>query len=309
MSRKVAIVRIRTIGYSTKQGIKNIKRNFMFSAASIATMAACIFIFGLFFSLVINIRYIVKNAEEGVAITVLFEEGLEQAQMNMIGEQIRQYQGVTQVDYVSAEQAWEEFSKQYFGENQQYAEGFEHDNPLANSASYSVYIDHIEEQDALVAYIKGLEGVRAVNQLQGATQTLTTFNTLITYVAVAIIGILLCVATFLISNTIATGISIRKEEIGIMKLIGATNGFVRAPFVIEGLIIGFIGSALPLVLLYFGYNKVVEFVTTRFSLLGGMMQFLDVVQVFEILIPIGLVLGMGIGLFGSMHTIRKHLNV
>ena len=120
---------------------------------------------------------------------------------------------------------------------------------------------------------------------------------------------MLCVATFLISNTIATGISIRKEEIGIMKLIGATNGFVRAPFVIEGLIIGFIGSALPLVLLYFGYNKVVEFVTTRFSLLGGIMQFLNVVQVFEILIPIGLALGMGIGFFGSIHTIRKHLNV
>ncbi len=282
----------------------------MFSVASIATMAACIFIFGVFFSLVINIRYIVKNAEEGVAITVLFEEGLDQAQMNIIGEQIRQYQGVTQVDYVSAEQAWDEFSEQYFGENKdKYAESFMQDNPLANSASYSVYIDYIEGQDALVEYIKGLEGVRTVNQLKGATQTLTTFNQLITYVAVAIIAILLCVATFLISNTIATGISIRKEEIGIMKLIGATNGFVRAPFIIEGLIIGFIGSALPLALLYVGYNKVIEFVTTRFSMLGGMMQFLDVVQVFEILVSVALVLGMGIGFFGSLCTIRKHLNV
>ena len=93
-------MRISTIGYSAKQGIKNIRRNVMFSVASIATMAACIFIFGLFFSLVINIRYIVKNAEEGVAITVLFDEGLEQSQMNIIGEQIRQYQGVTRVDYV-----------------------------------------------------------------------------------------------------------------------------------------------------------------------------------------------------------------
>ena len=265
----------------------------MFSVASIATMAACIFIFGLFFALVINIRYIVKNAEEGVAITVLFDEGIDQAQINMIGEQIRQYKGVTQVDYISAEQAWEEFSEDYFGENKdKYADSFMQDNPLANSSSYSVYIEHIEEQDALVEYIKALEGVRTVNQLKGATQTLTTFNTLITYVAVAIIGILLCVATFLISNTIATGISIRKEEIGIMKLIGATNGFVRAPFVIEGLIIGFIGSAIPLVLLYVGYNKVIEFVTTKFTMLSGMMQFLDVVQVFEILVPVGLVLGI-----------------
>ena len=284
----------------------------MFSVASVATMAACIFIFGLFFSLVINIRYIVKNAEEGVAITVLFDEGIDQAQMNIIGEQIRQYQGVTQVEYISAEQAWEDFAEDYFGDEEnaeKFGQGFINDNPLANSASYSVYIDHIEGQDALVEYINGLEGVRTVNQLKDATQTLSTFNTLITYVAIAIIGILLCVATFLISNTIATGISIRKEEIGIMKLIGATNSFVRAPFIIEGLIIGFIGSAIPLVLLFVGYNKVINFVTTRFSMISGMMQFLDVVQVFEILVPVGLVLGMGIGFFGSMHTIRKHLNV
>ena len=303
-------MRIRTIGYSAKQGIKNIKRNFMFSIASIATMAACIFIFGLFFSLVINIRYIVKNAEEGVAITVLFDEGIDQAQMNIIGEQIRQFQGVTQVDYISAEQAWDDFGDDYFGdEKDKYADSFKHDNPLANSASYSVYIEHIEKQDELVEYIQGLEGVRKVNQLKGATQTLTTFNTLITYVAVAIIGILLCVATFLINNTIATGISIRKEEIGIMKLIGATNGFVRAPFIIEGVIIGLIGSILPLGLLFVGYNKVIDFVTTRFSILGGMMEFLDVVQVFEILVPVGLALGVGIGYFGSRRTIRKHLNV
>ena len=303
-------MRIRTIGYSAKQGIKNIWRNFMFSVASIATMAACIFIFGLFFSLVINIRYMVKNAEEGVAITVLFDEGIDQAQMNAIGEQIRQYEGVTQVDYVSAEEAWEEFSEQYFGKDKdKFADSFKDGNPLANSASYSVYIDHIEGQDALVAYIEGLEGVRTVNQLKGATQTLSTFNTLITYVAVAIIAILLCVATFLINNTIATGISIRREEISIMKLIGATNSFVRAPFVIEGVIIGFIGSALPLALLYVGYNRVIEFITTRFSILGSMMEFLDVMQVFEILLPVGLALGVGIGFFGSRRTLRKHLNV
>lgn len=97
------------------------------------------------------------------------------------------------------------------------AEGFKNDNPLANSSSYSVYVDKIEHQDALVKYIEGLDGVREVNQLKGATQTLSSFNTLLTYISVAIILILLCVAVFLISNTVAIGISIRKEEIGIMK--------------------------------------------------------------------------------------------
>lgn len=284
----------------------------MFSAASIATMTACIFLFGLFFSLLINFRYIVKNAEEGVAVTVLFDDGVDQATINSIGEQIKAYKGVTKVEYVSAEEAWDEWSKQYFGNTEltsEMAEGFKNDNPLANSSSYSVYVDKIEHQDALVKYIEGLDGVREVNQLKGATQTLSSFNTLLTYISVAIILILLCVAVFLISNTVAIGISIRKEEIGIMKLIGATNFFVRAPFLIEGMIIGLIGAIIPLVLLFVMYKKVIEYVLTKFSMLSSVVQFMSVTQVFEVLTPVALILGMGIGLFGSVITIRKHLRV
>ena len=284
----------------------------MFSAASIATMTACIFLFGLFFSLLINFRYIVKNAEEGVAVTVLFDDGVDQATINSIGEQIKAYKGVTKVEYVSAEEAWDEWSKQYFGDTElesEMAEGFKNDNPLANSSSYSVYVDKIEHQDALVKYIEGLDGVREVNQLKGATQTVSSFNTLLTYISVAIILILLCVAVFLISNTVAIGISIRKEEIGIMKLIGATNFFVRAPFLIEGMIIGLIGAIIPLVLLFVMYKKVIEYVLTKFSMLSSVVQFMSVTQVFEVLTPVALILGMGIGLFGSVITIRKHLRV
>ena len=284
----------------------------MFSAASIATMTACIFLFVLIFSLLINFRYIVKNAEEGVAVTVLFDDGVDQATINSIGEQIKAYKGVTKVEYVSAEEAWDEWSKQYFGDTElesEMAEGFKNDNPLANSSSYSVYVDKIEHQDALVKYIEGLDGVREVNQLKGATQTLSSFNTLLTYISVAIILILLCVAVFLISNTVAIGISIRKEEIGIMKLIGATNFFVRAPFLIEGMIIGLIGAIIPLVLLFVMYKKVIEYVLTKFSMLSSVVQFMSVTQVFEVLTPVALILGMGIGLFGSVITIRKHLRV
>ena len=228
------------------------------------------------------------------------------------GEQIKQFDGVIDVDYISAEEAWKQFSTQYFGgeeEAEKWSEGFENDNPLANSSSYAVYVDQIEKQDELVQYIEGLDGVRDVNQMKGATQTLSTFNKLISYVAIAIILILLCVAVFLISNTVSIGISIRKEEIGIMKLIGATNSFVRAPFLIEGIIIGFIGALIPLVLLFILYNKVVQYILTKFSMLNNVMQFLSVYQVFEVLVPVGLVLGMGIGLFGSIITIRKHLKV
>ena len=116
-------------------------------------------------------------------------------------------------------------------------------------------------------------------------------------------------AIFLISNTVSVGIAVRREEIGIMKLIGATNGFVRAPFIIEGLIIGLIGAAIPLLILYFMYNKTIGYILERFNVLTSIVSFLEVRQVFEVLVPAGLILGMGIGLIGSVITIRKHLRV
>jgi len=302
-------LRVSTIGYSTKQGITNIGRNWMFSLASIATIGACVFLFGLFFAIVVNFQYIVKNVEENIAITVFFDKDTDQATIDAIGEQIKARPEVSNINYVSAEEAWNTFKENYFEGSEEASEGFKDDNPLANSASYEVFVYRIETQSDLVAYIEGLSGVKSVNQAQNAANSLINFNTILGYVSASIILILLFVAIFLISNTISVGIAIRREEIGIMKLIGATNGFVRSPFVIEGLLIGFIGAAIPLVALYFMYNRVVEYILTRFSMLTDIIRFMNVNQVFEILIPVGLVLGMGIGFLGSIFTIRKHLKV
>jgi len=302
-------MRVSTIGYNTKQGFKNIGRNWMFSLASVATIGACVFLFGLIFSIVVNFQYIVKNVEENVAITVLFEKDADQAVIDAIGEQINARSEVTKIEYVSAEEAWEKFRDVYFAGSEEAAEGFKNDNPLAYSSSYAVYVKSIDNQDELVKYIEGLDGVRTVNQSQTAATTLKGFNSLLAYISVAIIIILLLVAIFLINNTISIGIAIRKEEIGIMKLIGATNGFVRAPFIIEGLLIGLIGAAIPLVALYLMYNNVVQYILSKFTMLTDIIRFMNVNQVFEILLPVSLILGMGIGFIGSIITIRKHLKV
>lgn len=310
---RVYTMRISTIGYSIRQGVKNIGRNKMFSIASIATMAACIFLFGLFFSIVMNFTYMLKSVETNVGITVFFNEGLDQASIDKIGQQIASKTDVVKsCNYVSADQAWAEFSEKYFDGNEAAAEGFRNnkDNPLANSSHYEVFVNRIEDQNALVDYIKGLDGVRRVEQSQQATATLSTMNKLIALVSIVIILILLAVSVFLISNTVAVGISVRKEEIAIMKYIGATNVFVRLPFVLEGIIIGIIGAAIPLVALYFLYQKAVEYVMTRFSFISDFVTgLLPVNNVFAILLPVGLVLGMGIGLLGSIFTVRRHLNV
>lgn len=302
-------MRISTIGYSMKQGVKNIRRNKMFSIASIATMAACIFLFGLFYSMVMNFNYIVEKAEEGVAITVFFNKDTTQEQKDSIGAQLKKEDGVLKVNYVSADEAWNKFKGQYFGESSDLAEGFKSDNPLVNSDNYEVYLSDVSKQESVVSFAKSLEGVRKVKKSDVVAKTLTSVNKLVGYVSVAIIAILLAVSVFLISNTVTMGITVRREEIAIMKYIGAKDGFVRAPFVIEGLIIGAVGAVIPLVLLYFMYDKVITYIMTKFSLLNNIIEFLPVATVYRTLLPIGIALGVGIGFVGSFFTIRKHLKV
>lgn len=301
-------MRINTFFYSIKQGLKNIFRNKMFSLASIATMAACIFMFGLFYIIITNFSATVHSIEEGVSITVFFEKGTSDADIRAIGEQIGKRAEVGKVDYVSAEDAWKEYKKVYFQGKEDLADGFT-DNPLANSAHYQVYLNDVSMQDSLVTYIEGLTGVREVKESAQVANTLTDFNRLLGYVSGGIILILLCVAVFLISNTVTVGISVRKEEIAIMKLIGATDFLVRAPFVVEGIVIGLVGAAIPLTLLYVMYQKIVVYIAQKFNFIGSMIVFEPVKVVFQTLIPVGVLLGAGIGFLGSQMTIRKHLKV
>ncbi len=317
-------MRISTFGYVGKQGVKNIWRNKMFSLASIATMSACIFLFGLFFSILVNFQYIIKSAEEGVAITVFFNDDATEEQKKEIGEQLESRDDVSEVKYVSSDDAWAEFQKEYFGDNPELAEGFKDDNPLAGSDNYEVYMKTIKgdnkdliakskslsaTQQDLVKFAQSLDGVRQVNKSDVVANTLSSVNMLVAYVSIAIIAILLGVSIFLISNTVTTGITVRKEEIAIMKYIGAKDFVVRSPFVIEGLIIGLFGAVIPLALLYFLYDKAVVYIMEKFSILKNIITFLPVGNVYIYLLPIGLAMGIGIGFLGSYFTVRKHLRV
>lgn len=280
----------------------------MFSLASIITMAACIFLFGIFFSIVNNVNNIAHKVEQEVPITVFFEEGTTNKQIKAVGENIKARPEVEKIEFTSADEAWEEFKDLYF-QGSDAADGFKDDNPLANQANYSVYMNDITKQTELVSYIEGLEHVRLVNQSEEAAKTLGNINKLVSYVSIAIIVLLLIISIFLISNTISVGISVRKDEIGIMKYIGATDAFVRAPFVLEGIVLGVIGAAIPLVGLYFGYNAAVSYILTKFNVLTGVVDFIPVLQIYQTLLPISLGLGIGIGLIGSFFTTRKHLRV
>lgn len=297
--------RISTFFYTLGQGIKSIFRNKWFSLASIATISACLFLFGLFYAIVTNFQHIVKTAEEGVSVTVFFKEGVSEERMKEIGDMILKRPEVAKADFVSADEAWEGFRGDYF---EGYNDGFT-ENPLANCANYEIYLSDVSMQSTLVSYLESIDDVRKVRRSEVTATTLTGVNLLIGYVSVAIIGILLAVSVFLISNTVTIGISIRKEEINIMKYIGATDFFVRAPFVIEGMVIGLIGAAIPLGAIYVLYNYVLEYIANRFSVIAGLMNFLTVHEIFSILGPVALCVGVGIGFLGSFTTVRKHLRV
>ena len=293
-------MRISTLFYTIRQGIINIFRNKWFSLASVATIGACLFLFGLFYSVIVNFQNIVKTAQEGVCITVLFDEGISPERMEEIGVTIDRRAETSRVVFKS-----EEFKVDYL---KGYADGFP-DNPLSGSDSYEVYLNDVSMQPALVSYLEGLEGVREVNRSEIVASTLTGVNALVAYISVGIIVILFAVSIFLISNTVTIGISVRKEEIAIMKYIGATDFFVRSPFVIEGMMIGAIGSLLPLGIIYILYNKVIEYILTRFSVLTSLLTFLPVEVIFATLLPMSIAMGVGIGFLGSITTVRKHLRV
>ena len=231
-------MRMSGIFYSLKQGIKNIWKNKLFSTASIATMTACIFLFGLFYAIVTNFQSMVKNVEEGVAITVFFEDGISDDQIEAIGRAIDlRKEDVLRSRYVSPEEAWEEYKLIYLDGDEEAAEGFGDDNPLKNSASYEIFLNDVSKQEELVNYLESLSGVSEVKQSETVANMLTDFNRLVGYVSMGIIAILFAVAIFLISNTVSVGITVRKEEIAIMKLIGASDFFVQAPFYVEGIMI------------------------------------------------------------------------
>ncbi|MBP5192853.1 MAG: permease-like cell division protein FtsX [Eubacterium sp.] len=302
-------MRISSAWYSLRQGVKNIRRNILFSLASIGTIIACLFIFGLFYMVLVNFQKSIKKVEESISITVFFDYGITEQGINLIGEQIKARPEVNTIDFISAEDAWIDYSNRTFDDPEAARAAFGDDNPLADSASYTITLKDVSKQADFVQFLKELDGVRDVNSSSYTADTISAINIFVGYASLGIIVILLLVSVFLINNTITIGITVRREEIKIMKLIGATNSFVRAPFIVEGVIIGVLGSVIPVVLLYFLYDSILGYIAGKFSILKSLFEFIPLNDMFKVLGPAILIIGIGIGFFGSLLTTRKHLKV
>ena len=281
--------------YSIGQAFKNICKNIRLSLASVATISACIFLFCLFFSVIVNLNNMVSNIETKVGITVFFDEELGDNEIRSLGEKIQKRPEVKTLEFTSAEEAWESFKTDYFEGQEELAEGFAEDNPLKGSSSYSIWLNDVTRQDTFVAWLQEQPGVRQVNYSTQAGSMLTGFNKALLFVSLVLIGVLLAVAIFLIRNTVVISAEFRKSETAIMKLVGATNGMIRAPFIIEGVILGLVGAAVPLTAIYFLYNYAVEYMQKSFTMLSDVFSFLPISDIFPVMAVVALLLGVGIG--------------
>lgn len=305
-----------TFIYCIKQGFRNFFRNSIFSIASVATVSACIFLFCMFLALAENLQSIVRKAETNVGITVFFKESMTESEKKALRERISEREGVSEVRYISADEAWESFQKEYFGDRaSELSDAFNGDNPLADSDSFEIFMKNIEDQDGMVAFLSELPEIRDINYANTVVNALKKVNRGIYGLSAIIIGILFAVSIFLISNTISVAAAMRRRENEIMRLIGATNYMIRSPFVVEGVIIGTLGALIPLAGIYYTYKRVTEWMLSQVSAIsssGAFKEIMDLIPVSEIfptMLCAGLILGVLMGFIVSRITIRKHLKV
>ena len=247
-----------------------------------------------------------QQMERSVGISVFFKEGISQKKKDEIGREIRQKEDIATMRYVSAEEAWETYKKDVFQGNEELLEGFEGKNPLKESDSYEITLKEVDSYKTVVSHLEKIDGVRKVRYSEGAAEGMTTMGT---YIAGAVILILMAVSIFLVSNTVSVGVAVREEEIAIMKLIGASNGFIKAPFRAEGIIIGVVGSLIPSAVIFAGYEGIISWMNDKFHVVTVFMKFVPIQEIMVYLLPLSLVVGIVIGLLGSSITIRKYLKV
>ena len=300
---------LRTLGYSFSKGLQNMFKNGWMSVISIMTIAVNVFVIIVFYTVVTNVDFMMTEFEKNIGVAVFFEKNTTEEQILELKAKMEKRAEVYRVEYISAAEAWESFKSQYFDQREELLTGFGEDNPLAESASLQISLADISKQGTLVQVLKAENIVRYVRETRDVTYVVEAVNKLVTYISVGLLTILILLALFLISNTIRLAVTLRNEEIGIMRYIGARNMMIRGPFLVEGILIGLIGASIPLILFYYVYPDVVIQIQKSYAILSDYLIFLSRDRILKTLIPIALLSGAGIGYLGSRFTVGKYLKV
>ncbi len=302
-------MRIKTLFYCLVEGIKNLIKNRLMSVASITTIMASLFVVSVFYCVIVNLNHTIEAFEHQIGIAVFFNDGVTENEILTLRNQLEARDEVFEVTYISEEEAWDTFKVDYFAGREDLLDGFDEDNPLEGSASLQILFKDIEQQGALVDLLESEPIVRHVKEAREVTDIVQNMNNLVTYISIALIAILSIISLFIVSNTIRLGITLRKREINIMRYIGAKTVMIRGPFLVEGALIGLIGAIIPLGLINFTYNQVIDQIETRFYLLRDFLVFIPVDELLTSLAPVLLISGALLGILGSRFTVGRYLKV
>lgn len=295
-------MKIRTCGYFISEGLKSIYRNRMMSIASISTVMASMLILGIFYITMSNVNYMVKNVESGVEVKVFLKNGVTNDQMSQIESEAKSSSGVTSVSFESKEQALENFKKQ-LGDNKDLVEGIDPNKVMPES--YIIRFKGAKYVDGVVQKLNGMQGIDEIKDGRQYLDKLIKITGFIKTLGISLMVILLAVAVFLISNTIKLTVIARRREIGIMKYIGATNWFIRWPFVIEGVLLGLLGAVISGAVVGYGYTLAADAVVKNLVIINLM----NPSAIIPYMMLMFIVVGVGLGFAGSAVSMRKFLNV
>jgi len=294
--------------YIFSQAFKNIWRNRIMGLASVGSVAAVLIILGFIMLIVLNINnFAMVTKETFDEIAVYVKEDVNEEQIKQMGKDFKEIDGVLAVGYQTKDYALNKM-KEDWGDDAFLLDGLK-ENPLPNT--YIVQLKDVSNSEHVIEELKSYEGVEEVQFYKDAVNSLIAISDFIKRMGAGLIIILLLISIFIISNTIKITVLNRRKEIELMQYIGATNGYVRGPFVIEGIVLGLIGSLIAIIILLLGYNYFIEYLAGRYvTLLAGLTGYIiEIDIILNDFIIIFATIGVGIGILGSLLSLKKFLSV
>ena len=294
------------ITYLIGEGFKNVLKNKKSTGSSIIIMCATMIVFGVFFIIGENINYFMSELEGAQGIRVFIKNDATEEEVTKVGEQINSIDGVNTVQYKSKEQALDEMKEQ-FGEKSYLLDPYEENNIF--SESYVVTLTDLSLSSQVQDQIWQLENIKKITSSDQTISTLLKLAKAIRIGTGVILILLVAISIFIISNTIKLTVHARRKEISIMKYVGATNNFIRSPFIVEGILMGVISAIISIALIGSVYSTIAnKIVNTEIMQTMG-MSLVSFSNMFNLIVVIYLLLGIGIGILGSSISMRKYLKV
>ena len=296
-----------TIRYFLKEGFSGLKKNLLMTVASIIEVAACISIMSFSYCVVSNLQYMLDQMEDSIGISVFLKGDLTSEDIENMKTTISGLDHVTNVTYISPADALDQLKEQWGADEDIFIGLDDTNNPLSHS--FQVELDQIESQDAVLAELQKIEGVDKVEYGQSLSEMLMSVSNVFQVAGILVMLVLGVISVMIIINTIRISVMNRRVEINIMKYVGATDWFIRWPFIIEGIIIGLIGAILPMLVGMPMYGKTVSLFYNHIPFVENFVRFRVVGDVFSFVLPAALIFGILLGVVGSVTSIRKHLQV